>query len=119
MLFKYPKNSGNIFWTKHAKEKMKFYGLSENRVKKVIRQPKRREIGVAPGTIALMQPGSIRIRAGKPTWSQEIWVMIQEVRKRQKIISAWRYPGRSPIGKAIPIPEDIRRALEKIKKEPR
>lgn len=29
-------------------------------------------------------------------------------RPKLRIISAWRYPGKSPTGKAIPIPEDIR-----------
>jgi len=114
MFFKYPKNSERFYWTKHAKEKMKFYRLSENRIKKVIRQPKRREIGVAPGTIALMQPGSIKLKKGKPSWREEIWVMIEEGKKRLKIISTWRYPGVSPVGKKIPIPNDIREELEKI-----
>jgi hypothetical protein len=29
----------------------------------------------------------------KEFWSQEIWVMIQDLGKQRKIISAWRYPG--------------------------
>lgn len=42
---------------------------------------------------------------------EEIWVMYQT--KTQKgegkilIISAWRYPGVSPLGEPIPIPEDV------------
>jgi len=39
-----------------------------------------------------------------------------------RIISCWRYPGRSPVGKAIPIPEEIRseieEEIEKLKREP-
>jgi hypothetical protein len=36
---------------------------------------------------------------------------------RQRIISAWRYPGISPRGQEIPIPDEIRGEVEKeIKK---
>jgi hypothetical protein len=31
-----------------------------------------------------------------------------------RIISAWRYPGASPVGKKIPIPEDILQELETL-----
>jgi hypothetical protein len=45
----------------------------------------------------------------------EIWVMYKEVKidsvPTRKIISAWRYPGISKPGEAIPIPEDIRQEL--------
>jgi hypothetical protein len=91
----------NIHWTNHSRMKMKFYGLSEARVKRVLRAPKRVEEGIAENTIALMQPASVKTRAGKPflakgkkffprqsassprqstaeeIWTQEIWVMIQ------------------------------------------
>jgi hypothetical protein len=99
-----------ISWTHHAQAKMAFYKLSEQRVMRVIHSPKRIEEGVAPKTVAMMQPTSVRIashrirtevvpaKAGtqvkpKETWSQEIWVMIQDLGKQRKIISAWRYPG--------------------------
>ena len=44
-----------ILWTKHSLDKMKFYGLSKQRVKS-FKKSKRIEEGIAPGTIALMQP---------------------------------------------------------------
>ncbi len=82
-------------WTRHTKKKMSYYNLSENRVKRVLRKPDRKEIGVAPLTIALMQ------RTGTKKHPTEIWVMYQKVvsrkKKMTKVISAWRYPGISPI----------------------
>ena len=119
--------SKEITWTRHARAKMAFYKLSEQRVMRVIHSPKRIEEGVAPKTVAVMQPASVRMRAEavlseishgsakssrrtpsdskagmgsgaknakpKETWSQEIWVMIQDLGKHRKIVSAWRYPG--------------------------
>jgi hypothetical protein len=99
-----------ISWTHHAEAKMAFYKLSKQRVMRVIHSPKRVEEGIAPKTIAMMQPTSVRsnradvvlAKAGtrafknnssKETWSQEIWVMVQDLGKQRKIISAWRYPG--------------------------
>jgi hypothetical protein len=88
--------SKTFFWTKHAEEKMRFYRLSKQRVRRVLNSPKRIEEGIAPNTLAMMQPASVRTAAGKPAWSQEIWVMIQKKRQDTiKIISAWRYPGRT------------------------
>ncbi len=95
-----------VLWTRHAQAKMAFYKLSEQRVARVMHSPKRTEEGVAPKTVAMMQPASIKTMAGRPafakkvdetskkeTWSQEIWVMVQDLGKQRKIISAWRYPG--------------------------
>jgi hypothetical protein len=96
-----PKNTENIFWTKHSKEKMKFYGLSESKLKHLLLNPRRTEEGIAPKTIAIMQPAGTKKR---PT---EIWLMYQKTEKRIKIITAWRYPAVSPKGKEIPIPRDI------------
>lgn len=91
------KKSSTLYWTAHSKAKMHFYRLSEARVKRVIHSPKRVEEGIAPKTIAMMQPASIKTKNNKQAWSQEIWVMIQDEKrkgvKRRKIISAWRYPG--------------------------
>ena len=114
MEFKKPKNTDKITWTKHSIRKMRFYGLSENRLKKVLRNPKRKEDGVAPETLAVMQ------RTGSKKHPTEIWLMYQPTAghpkanqpytykpQRLKIISAWRYPGISPKGKEIPIPDDI------------
>jgi hypothetical protein len=70
---------------------MRFYKLSESRVRHVLHSPKRIEEGVAPKTVAMMQPAG----------SHEIWVMLQDSPGQRKIISAWRYPGvtkpRSPV----------------------
>ena len=95
-------------WTNHSKRKMKYYRLSENRVKRVLNNPKRKEIGVAPGTIAVMQPTSSK-------HSSEIWTMYQNLKKGKiRIITAWRYPGKSPIRGLLPIPEEI---LEELSEE--
>lgn len=86
-------------WTLHARIKMNHYRLSPARVRHVLHSPKRVEEGVAPKTVAMMQPVSIKTaaaRAGgakKEAWSQEIWVMVQDAAGTRKVISAWRYPG--------------------------
>jgi len=99
------KNTKEFVWTKHAVAKMKFYGLSENRIKKIFRVPDRIEEGIAPGTIAMMQ------RAGGKR-KTEIWVMWQKGRGGQKkIITAWRYPGESPV-RQVPIPQKILKELK-------
>jgi hypothetical protein len=122
MQFKVPKNTEKYEWTQHAAFKMKQYGLSPQRILRVVKNPKRLEEGIVKNTIAVMQPASKRTKDGKRTWSQEIWTMYQIKRKnksekvkvtsRQKIciISAWRYPGVSP--KRNPIPDEILRELE-------
>ena len=68
---------GQYVFTLHAQYKMKQYGLSEQRVRNVIRHPHRREEGIMPKTVAVMQPAgnAVRSHAGKPVWKQEIWVM--------------------------------------------
>ena len=127
MRFRKPKNTNEITWTKHSVEKMLFYNLSENRLKRVLRNPDRKEEGIAPGTLAVMQ------RTGSKKYPTEIWLMYQTIkskvkgpaprgrdspnrveRQKIKIISAWRYPGTSPFGKEIPIPQDILEELNKI-----
>jgi hypothetical protein len=120
MDFKVPKETKFLSWTKHSIEKMKFYGLSEQRIKRVLRNPKRIEEGIAPGTIAIMQP------AGSKKHPYEIWLMyaiatnnkqLTTNNYKKRIISCWRYPGVSPVGREIPIPEEMRSEIEKeIKK---
>jgi len=115
MRFRKPKDDNQIIWTKHVIEKMKYYGLSENRLRNVLWRPKRVEEGIAPQTIALMQPyGSSK----KP---KEIWLMFQEFRqkgkKKRRIISAWRYPGITPKGKQIYLPDDVQELITKIKEK--
>ncbi len=85
-----------LFWTSHAKAKMRHYGLSEARVKRIIHTPKRIEEGIAPKTVAMMQ------QAGSQKHPYELWVMIQDMDKKRKIISAWRYPGVTKTGDALP-----------------
>ncbi|MBI5079419.1 hypothetical protein HZB06_01980 [Candidatus Wolfebacteria bacterium] len=96
------KSNGKIHWTNHAKAKMRFYKLSEQRIKRVLNSPKRTEEGIAPNTVAMMQPTSVKTVAGKSFWKQEIWLMFQDSQNKRKIISAWRYPGvTKPGGKTI------------------
>ncbi|MDP2736882.1 MAG: hypothetical protein Q8O59_03865 [bacterium] len=99
MQFKAPKNTERFFWTGHALGKMRYYGLSAQRILRVINKPARTEEGVAEKTTAVMQPSSIN---KKKTWSSEIWVMYQLEKRQYKIISVWRYPGVSPKRNAIP-----------------
>ena len=100
------KSAKTVHWTHHSREKMRFYNFSEQRIKRVINSPKRIEEGIAPKTIAMMQS------AGSKKHPYEIWVMIQELKQKRKIISAWRYPGITKPGD--PLPEEILRELKSI-----
>jgi len=100
-------------WTNHVVRKMRFYRLSPSRVIRVIRAPQRMEEGVAPGTLASMQTAGTK---AKP-W--EIWVMWREENKpaspaggQKIVITAWRYPGTSPVRGQIPIPAGLIAELE-------
>ena len=112
---------------------MRYYGLSENRVLRILRNPKRVESGIAENTTAAMQ------RAGSIKHPYEIWMMHQTKLKRPAspnaslggqrakgkskkdyllnkekqlvIISAWKYPGVTKPGSEIPIPEDTMKEL--------
>lgn len=96
-----------LSWTLHARAKMNFYRLSPARIRRVLHSPKRIEEGVAPNTVAMMQPGSIKSSSGrtgaekKETWTQEIWVMVQDAGSTRKVISAWRYPGMTKPSSAV------------------
>ena len=112
MQFNIPKDTNKIAWTKHSIEKMKFYGLSPQRVLRILRHPDRCQEAVAPNCIACMQTIGNKSKT-------EIWMMYQQstfsnqhlagnnYKNKKKIITAWRYPGISPIQDKIPIPEDI------------
>ena len=106
-----------IHWTRHAKNKMRYYNLSEKRVKRVLRKPSRKELGIAPLTMAVMQ------RTGTKKHPTEIWVMYQKVISRKKritkIISAWRYPNVSPVKEYRSIIKDfyISYQEDELKKE--
>ncbi len=134
--------TGQYQFTMHAQYKMRQYGLSEQRVKSVIRSPKRREEGIVKDTVAVMQPVSVkRSTDGKEAWKQEIWVMfvvkgarqeakdnrrkMAESKKRGVEKSSIAYPLLPSAYKVIsawrypgvspkrnPIPEDILRELE-------
>lgn len=131
IMWKDPPNTDKYVWTDHAKMKMRHYGLSGQRVVRVIRRPMRTESGIAGDkTVAVMQPQSVRRGSdGQKTWSGEIWVMYKMVdndrrrppvadtamanflarmaseTKRVRVISAWRYPGKTTPGE--PLPEEI------------
>ena len=101
------KGSDKYYWTKHSLYKMRHYGLSGQRIKRVIRHPARVEEAVVPNMIAVMCPNK----------KQEIWAMytliksnVKNQMSRVKVITAWRYPGKSPARN--PIPQEI---LDEIK----
>ena len=126
MFLKLSEENERISWTKHSKVKMKQYQLSERRVLKVLRKPERKEEGIAPVTVAQMQV------SGTKKHPTELWMMYVLLKKppkdpspkfgggptgqakQIKIISAWRYPGRTPIGQRPIIPEDVLEELEKM-----
>lgn len=102
--------------------KMKQYAISEQKVRSIINRFDRKEEGIAKNTIAVMK------RHGSAKRPYEIWVMyqkkIQKLTPRYRdetqssnkitIISTWKYPGISPIGKEIPIPDDVLEELSKL-----
>lgn len=113
MFFKFPKNDKNFRWTQHIKDKMMFYGISEQKIKTILNKPDRKEEGIAQGTLAVMK------RNDTPKRQQEIWLMYavgsgESTGKKLKVknparvmISAWRYPGKSKPGKQLPIPDEV------------
>lgn len=102
-MFLKQKKQAEIFWTQHAKMKMRQYRFSEKRVLKILRKPDRIEEAIVPGMIAQMQ---ITGTKKNPT---EAWLMFQILKKPKgiKIISCWRYPGRTPQGQRPIIPQDV------------
>ena len=124
MQYKSPKNTEKYEWTQHAVIKMKQYGLTAQRILRVVKNPQRTEEGIVKNTIAVMQPSSFSTKDGKRVWNREIWAMYQIKgkskkeegkifgRQRIRLISAWRYPGVSP--KRDPIPDDILRELDSM-----
>jgi hypothetical protein len=125
-----PKNDLRYEWTQHAWMKMQYYGMSEGRIKRIIRFPARIEEGIADDTVAVMQPADSKNY-------QELWVMYTLVEgdrraisknkekiernlheilgksgKKFRIITAWRYPGKSP--ERNPIPDEILMEVKSI-----
>ncbi|MDP3882503.1 MAG: hypothetical protein Q8Q48_00390 [Candidatus Staskawiczbacteria bacterium] len=116
-----------FYWTQHSQIKMRQYGLSKQKLMGILRKPERKEKGIVPGTVAVMKTNKVFFGEKKITlakaWQKpkrapgEIWLMFKDVKKQgegniRKIISAWRYPGISKPGEAIPIPDDILQALK-------
>ncbi len=129
MRFKLSNKTDKYQWTQHALMKLKYYGLSQQRITRVIKSPQRIEEGIVENTIAVMQPPSMNKKDGKKAWTSEIWAMYQlkgvsrakqenkgnllNKQKQFKIISVWRYPGVSP--KRDPIPQEILEELTSFK----
>ena len=124
--------SEKYLWTIHARVKMKYYGVAESKVRRIIRFPVRYEEGIVENTVAVMCP------AGTKRYS-EIWVMYKLVSDRQqanpkckylnpkqapitkiqnsklkkiKIITVWRYPGKAPT--RDPIPGSVLEEIDKL-----
>jgi hypothetical protein len=102
MRITFPKNDQKYFWTRHSKQKLVQYGLSVNKIKRIIRYPDRKEEGIAPRTIAVMQR-----RNRRQPKKGEIWVLYQIHGSRKKIISAWIYPAITPRRKEIFVPDEV------------
>ncbi|MEK7506378.1 MAG: hypothetical protein AAB572_02125 [Patescibacteria group bacterium] len=112
--------SDKYFWTVHARLKLKYYGLSESRIKRIIHFPARTEEGIVENTVAVMQP------AGSKRYT-EIWAMYKLAKRRAiskfqmpnsktkkiiKIITVWRYPGKSPARN--PIPAEVLKEIKRF-----
>jgi len=122
-----------LVWTKHALAKMQYYRLTQNKVKTVLRSPFRMEEGIAEHTLAVMIPNKLVSQnktsiVKKPSsfnrWEktfkhhkEEIWAMYQKRHGQIFIISAWRYPGESPVNKPLEIPPDVYDDLNSFLKE--
>jgi hypothetical protein len=90
--------SGRYYFTLHSEYKMREYHLSRQRVIRIIRNPRRTEVGIVENTVAVMQPASIKRVNGKParnathsvaggeTWSQELWVMYKVLKNQDSRI---------------------------------
>jgi hypothetical protein len=86
---------------------MREYGLSESRVKRIINSPERVEEGIAEGTAAMMSS------AGTEKHPYEIWVMVSKEGGVKRVVSAWKYPGKTKPGEPLPreILFELRRAV--------
>jgi hypothetical protein len=97
---------------------MRQYGLSKQKILGILYKPERIEEGIVPGTTAVMKTNKTLFHAKQITiegaWKKpkkapgEIWMMYLDSKDYRRIISAWRYPGVTKPGEAIPIPEDIK-----------
>ncbi|QQG45408.1 MAG: hypothetical protein HYW89_00525 [Candidatus Sungiibacteriota bacterium] len=132
---------GKYIWTSHSRIKLRQYRLSESRIKRIIRYPARTEEGILENAIAVMAPAGgkkyseiwtmyILTREGgslAPPFAAHKGNLAFSSRnkgrgstahplagsiKKIKIITAWRYPGKSP--KRDPIPPEILREIKSI-----
>lgn len=112
-------NKGNLLkLTKHAREKMNYYNISENKIKTILRNPffVKRDYP-EKGIVVAMKPKSIKINreTKNKTWNAEVWIMykyIEEVKLNPNlniqnklknlinkpevlIISCWIFPGKT------------------------
>lgn len=113
-----------IQWTQHSEIKMRQYGLSKSKLIKILSKPERKEIGIVPGTLAVMMTNKKYGNKTKPLLKSkwgfsnrkpspgETWLMYKDTKKERKIISAWRYPGVSKPGEQVPIPQEIVDAMD-------
>lgn len=92
-------------WTQHSQMKMRYYRLTESRIKRIIRHPARVEEGILEGAIACMQPADTKNYS-------EIWTMYVLSKSKIKIITTWRYPGKSP--ERDPIPAEVLHEIRNI-----
>lgn len=83
-------------WTRHAEKKIREHGLSMSRVLRAIHSPDRVESGIAENTLAVIK------KAGSLKHPFEIWVMFSDQSGTRTVISAWRYPGVTKPGEALP-----------------
>ena len=106
-------NTGNLgsvrfFWIRHAEVKMRYYRLTPQRIKRIIRHPARLEQAIVEGAIAVMQPAYGSGRVSPSGWLadrkrySEIWAMYVPTRDGIRVITAWRYPGRAPLRDPVP-----------------
>lgn len=121
-------SANKYHWTNHVFQKMRYYKISPSRVRQIIKAPNRVEESIVPGTIAAMKKFSKNAK-------EEFWVMYKvqgpDVRSQKSevqnsriqhptsnpsppivIITAWRYPGKSP--KRNPIPPNILQEVRNI-----
>lgn len=134
---KQPKNDSRYEWTQHAWMKMQYYGMSEGRIKRIVRFPARIEEGIADDTVAVMQPADSKnyqelwvmytlvesnrrgtpksqfsISKNKEKIEQNLHEVLGKSGKKFRIITAWRYPGKSP--ERNPIPDEILMEVKSI-----
>lgn len=126
-------------WTMHSHDKMREYNLSEPRVKRIIRHPTRVEKSIIEDEqiVAAMQPAmgkhyaeiwviykieKLKVKSSELKVKKDFienaayQKLMQQIggkgQGKIKIITAWRYPGKSP--ERDPIPEDILSEIRSI-----